>query len=159
VRIVSRALSEPARVFEFEPPRSAQKRAALVMILGDHAEPILDGVVADTLRATDFVGLGQMAARRYADTARTSLPIWLNALGADDDERSRILDANVTLIKHLVVQGIPKFVQRSLVSLGFRAAHGIARSGAHAQGFEPNELEEELRVFQRTFEARLFFGV
>jgi len=152
-------MTEAARAFEFEPSPAAQKRAALVMILASHAEPILERVVSDTLRATDFVGLGQTVARRYADAARTSLPIWLAALGADDHERSRILDQNAALIKHLVAQGIPKFVQRNLASLGFRAAHGFARNSAFAHGFEPDELEDELRIFQRAFEARLFFGV
>ncbi len=57
-------------------------------------------------------------------------------------------------MKDLIGQGIPTFVQRSLVPLGFRAATGIAREGARVHGFEPDEL----RVFQRAFEARMFFG-
>jgi hypothetical protein len=67
-------------------------------------------------------------------------------------------DEYAHLVKDLIRQGIPKFVQRSLVSLGFRAANGVARDGARHHGFEPDELEDELRVFQRAFEARLFYG-
>jgi hypothetical protein len=130
-----------------------------VAILEDRAEPILDRIVADALRATDFVGLGGSVAARYATIARKSIPLWLTALGAMDPQRARILDDNAHLIKELVAHGIPRFVQRSFVSWGFRAANGIARDGARAEGFEPDELEDELRVFQRAFEARLFFGL
>lgn len=149
---------EPARA---APPTTAseRRRAALVSILEHRAESILDRVVADALRATDFVGLGRSVAQRYAATARASLPLWLAALGANDAERARVLDANAHLIKQLVAQGIPKFVQRSLVSWGFKAANGIARDRARAEGFEPDELEDELRVFRRAFEARLFYGL
>jgi hypothetical protein len=138
---------------------SERRRAALVTLLARHAEPILDRVVADALRATDFIGLGRAVAERYATTARASLPAWLEALGAGDAERTRLLDRNAHVIKQLITAGIPKFVQRSLVSWGFRAATSIARDGARAEGFEPDELEDELRVFQRAFEARLFYGV
>ena len=148
---------EPAPVFEAT--RSEQRRIVLVEILHDRAEWILDRVVAEAMRATDFVGLGHTVAARYADVARESLPAWLAALGATDVDRSRIFDENAHLIRQLVALGIPRFVQRSLVSWGFKAAHAIARDAAHDKGFEPDELEDELRVFQRAFEARLFFGV
>jgi hypothetical protein len=151
---------ESIRAFETESStRTELRRAALVTILEDRAEPILDRIVADALRATDFVGLGGTVAARYATIARKSLPLWLTALGAMDPQRARILDDNAHLIKEIVAQGIPKFVQRSFVSWGFKAANGIARDGARAEGFEPDELEDELRVFQRAFEARLFFGL
>ena len=135
------------------------RRRALVTILEDRAEPILDRIVEDALRATDFIGLGRTVAQRYATTARTSLPLWLAALGARDADRSRIFDENAYLIRELIGEGIPKFVQRSLVALGFKAASGLVRDRARTNGFEPDELEDELRVFQRAFEARLFFGV
>src|SRR6185503_12548878 len=153
-------MNESIRAFAAESPtRSELRRAALVTILEDRAEPILDRIVADALRATDFVGLGGTVAARYATIARKSIPLWLAALGAMDPERTRILDENAHFIKDVVRQGIPKFVQRSFVSWGFKAANGIARDGARAEGFEPDELEDELRVFQRAFEARLFFGL
>ncbi len=139
--------------------RSERRRAALVAILGPRAESILERIVADALRATDFVGLGRSVADRYTTLARACLPFCLAALGASEPERTRIFDDNAHIVKDLVAAGIPKFVQRSLVSLGFRVASGIARDGARAQGFEPDELEDELRVFQRAFEARLYYGV
>ena len=153
-------MNESIRAFAPEgPTRTELRRTALVTILEHRAEPILDRVVADALRATDFVGLGGSVAARYAAIARKSIPLWLTALGAMDPQRARILDDNAQLIKQIVAQGIPKFVQRSFVSWGFRAASGIARDGARAEGFEPDEVEDELRVFQRAFEARLFFDL
>ena len=138
--------------------RGDRRRLALVAILGDRAEPILERVVGDALRATDFLGLGGGVAARYLTTARACLPACLEALGAPDAERTRILEENAQMVKDIVAIGVPKFVQRSLVGLGFRIANGIARDSAREHGFEPDELEDELRVFQRAFEARLFFG-
>jgi hypothetical protein len=139
-------------------PRSDRRRAALLAILGPRAAPILDRVVAETLRATDFVGLGRTVAQRYTTIARACLPFCLAALGAPDAERKRLFEENTHIVKDMVEVGVPRFVQRSLISLGFRIATGIVRDNARAQDFEPDELEDELRVFQRAFEARLFFG-
>jgi hypothetical protein len=146
---------------EFEPTatRSVRRRVALADIFHDRAEPILERVVAETLRATDFVGLGKGVASRYLVTARTVLPMCITALGSPDVDRAQILDENSACVQQLVAVGVPKFVQRGLISLGFRIANGVARDNARARGFEPDELEDELRVFQRAFEARLFFGV
>ncbi len=138
-------------------PRSARRRAALSAILSPRAEPILERVVADTLRATDFVGLGRAVAQRYTVVSRACLPLCLAALAAPDPERKQIFDENQHFVKDLVDIGVPRFVQRSLITLGFHIANGFARDGAQPQGFDPDELEDELRVFQRAFEARLFF--
>lgn len=151
------SLGEPGR--PNAATRSERRRLALLAILGPRAEAILDRVVAEALRATDFVGLGRTVAQRYATVARACLPFCLAALGASDTERARLFDENAHIVKDMVEIGVPRFVQRSLVSLGFRVASGIVRDNARAQSFEPDELEDELRVFQRAFEARLFFGV
>ena len=141
-----------------EDPRHAdERRAALVTILEKRAEPILDRVVDDALRATDFVGLGRGVAQRYAQTARAVLPVYLEALGAPDHERDEVLEQGAHAVQDLIRHGVPTFVQRSLVALGFRAATGVARDSARLHGFEPDELEDELRVYQRAFEARMFF--
>ena len=138
-------------------PRSERRRAALSAILSPRAEPILERVVADTLRATDFVGLGRAVAQRYTVVSRACLPLCLAALAAPDPERTRLFDENQHFVKDLVDIGVPRFVQRSLITLGFHIANGFARDGAQPHGFDPDELEDELRVFQRAFEARLFF--
>ena len=138
--------------------RTATRRAALVSILGPRAESILERIVADAVRATDFVGLGRSVAERYASVSRACLPVCLAALGAPEPERTRLFEENAKVVRALVEVGVPKFVQRSLVSIGFRVSNGIARDGARTYGFEPDELEDELRVFQRAFEARMFYG-
>lgn len=143
---------------EPEPRRAQRRRAALVAILQQRADAVAERVVADALRATDFMGLGQSVATRFLGTAERSMPEALNALGADDPDRSRLLESFARHVHELLRLGVPKFVQRALVASGFAIAHGIARAGAREQGFEPNELEDELRVFQRAMEERLFFG-
>jgi hypothetical protein len=44
---------------------------------------------------------------------------------------------------------------KPLVSLGFRLAAREVRTHASAEGLAPEDLESELRVFQRAFEARI----
>jgi len=154
---VYESLSENA--FPSTASRSQRRRTALVAVLGTRAESILDRVVSETLRATDFVGLGRNVAARYTTVVRACLPFCLAALGATDPERARLFDENAHIVKDLAEVGVPKFVQRGLVSFGFRLAAGIVRQNARPTGFEPDELEDELRVFQRAFEARLYFGV
>jgi len=152
-------VTERARDIDSEEAEQCERRrTALVSILEHRADPILQRVVTDTIRATEFAGLGQTVATRYAAIARASLPVWLDALRAADRERAQILDQNTHYVHELIGHGIPKFVQRALVAFGFRLANGMARDAAQGHGFEPDELEDELRVFQRAFETRLFYG-
>jgi hypothetical protein len=151
-------MAENARDMDDEDAEHERRRTALVTILEHRADPILERIVTDTVRATDFAGLGHGVATRYAGIARGSLPVWLDALGASDRERTLIFDRNTHYVHQLIRHGIPKFVQRALIAFGFRLASGMARDAAPGHGFEPDELEDELRVFQRAFEARLFYG-
>ena len=82
--------------------RLARPRVPPFTILESRAEPILDRAVDDVLRATDFIGLGQTVAARYAETARGVLPVCLDALGAPDPERGRALDQGAHVVKDLV---------------------------------------------------------
>ena len=137
---------------------AATRRAALARILERRAEPILSSVVSDALRTADFAGLGRTVAGRYLSRARTVLPACVDALGGADPARARILEEHAHVVKDLVADGVPPSVQRAVASLGFRVASGIARDGARVQGFAPDELEDELRVFRREFEAKFFTG-
>ena len=46
---------------------------------------------------------------------------------------------------------------KPLVNLGFRLALRDVTAHAKAEGYDPEELEDELRVFQRAFEARILY--
>jgi hypothetical protein len=46
---------------------------------------------------------------------------------------------------------------KPLTSLGFRLALREVKAHAKAEGFDPEELEDELRVYQRAFEARVIY--
>ena len=151
-------MNEPMREIDHDSDVE-RRRTALAAILEDRAESILDRIVAETVRATEFAGLGRTVAGRFATIARASLPVWITALGAPDHERARIFQHNTHYVREMIGHGIPKFVQRSLVSFGFRLANSAARDAAPEHGFEPDELEHELRVFQRDLETRLFYGV
>jgi len=146
------------REIDSEPDLRERRRAVLATIMEERADPILERIVADMVRATDFAGLGRTVAGRFATIARASLPVWLTALGAPDHERARIFEHNRHYVREMLGHGIPKFVQRSLVSFGFRLANTAARDAAPEHGFKPDELEQELRVFQRDLEKRLFYG-
>lgn len=143
---------------EPETRRAWRRRPALVSILQQWADAVAERVVAEAVRANDFMGLGQSVATRFLGTAQRSMPEALNALGADDHERSRLLESFARHVHELLALGVPKFVQRALVASGFAVANGIARARARERGFDPNELEDALRTFQRAMEERLFFS-
>lgn len=151
-------MNEPMREIDDEPGIRERRRAALAAILEERADPILERIVTETVRATEFAGLGRAVAAHCATVARASLPVWVTALGAPDHERARIFERNTHYVHEMLGHGIPKFVQRSLVSFGFRLANTAARDAAPEHGFKPDELEQELRVFQRDLEKRLFYG-
>lgn len=60
-------------------------------------------------------------------------------------------------ISDLRAAGFQRFAVKPLVSLGFRLALRDVRAHAEAEGFDPEELEDELRVFQQAFEARILY--
>ncbi len=151
-------MNELMREIDGEHDIRERRRSALATIMEERAGPILERIVTETVRATDFAGLGRTVAGRFATIARASLPVWLTALGAPDHERARIFEHNTHYVREMLGHGIPKFVQRSLVSFGFRLANTAARDAAPEHGFKPDELEQELRVFQRDLESRLFYG-
>jgi hypothetical protein len=151
-------MNEPVREIDDDHDVRERRRAALATIMEERADPILERIVSETVRATEFAGLGRAVAARFAMIARASLPVWLTALGAPDHERARIFEHNTHYVREMLGHGIPKFVQRSLVSFGFRLANTAARDAASEHGFKPDELEQELRVFQRDLETRLFYG-
>jgi len=126
-------------------------------ILRPRADAIQDSTLGHAYRATNFLGMGAVGAKRWASISSRGLPKFLDALEAGDAERIALLDEAGTFINDLRAAGFQRFAVKPLVSLGFRLALRDVRAHAEAEGFDPDELEDELRVFQRTFEARLIY--
>jgi len=85
------------------------------------------------------------------------MPACLDALEADDAQRIGLLDQAGVYIHELRAAGFQRFAMKPLTSLGFRLALREVKAHARAEGFDPEELEDELRVFQRAFEARIIY--
>ena len=137
--------------------RASARRQALGRILRPRADAIQDSTLGHAYRATNFLGLGAVGAKRWASISSRGLPKFLDALEADDAERIALLDQAGTFITELRAAGFQRFAVKPLTSLGFRLALREVTAHAKAEGFEPEELEDELRVFQRTFEARIIY--
>ena len=137
--------------------RAAARRQALGRILRPRADAIQDSTLGQAYRATNFLGLGAVGAKRWASISSRGLPKFLDALEADDAERIRLLDQAGTFITDLRAAGFQRFAMKPLTSLGFRLALREVTAHAEAEGFDPGELEDELRVFQRIFEARIIY--
>ena len=137
--------------------RSYARRQALGRILRPRAETIQENTLGHAYRATNFLGLGAVAAKRWAAISGRAMPRSLQALEAGDVERIVLLDQAGTFINELLAAGFQHFAVKPLVNLGFRIAQREVKAHAKAEGFEPEELEDELRVFQRAFEARVLY--
>ena len=85
------------------------------------------------------------------------MPKFLDALEAGDAERTRLLDDASSFITDLRAAGFQRFAVKPLVSLGFRLSLREVTANAKAEGFDPDELADELRAFQRAFEARILY--
>ena len=137
--------------------RASARRQALGRILRPRADAIQDSTLGHAYRATNFLGHGAVGAKRWASISSGGLPKFLDALEADDAERIVLLDQAGTFITDLRSAGFQRFAVKPLVSLGFRLALREVAAHAEAEGFDPEELEDELRVFQRSFEARIIY--
>jgi hypothetical protein len=158
--IVCAAVSERGQLGEArdlgdEPSRA--RRQALGRILRPRAMSIQDNTLGHAYRATNFLGLGAVGARRWAAISNRGMPKFLDALEAGDAERIQLLDEAGTFITDLRAAGFQRFAVKPLVSLGFRLAYRDVTAHAKAEGFDPEDLEDELRVFQRAFEARILY--
>jgi hypothetical protein len=118
---------------------------------------IQDNTLGHAYRATNFLGMGAVGAKRWASISNRGMPKFLDALEAGDGERTRLLDDAGTFITDLRAAGFQRFAVKPLVSLGFRLALREVTTHAKAEGFEPEALEDELRMFQRAFEARIIY--
>ena len=76
---------------------------------------------------------------------------------AGDAERITLLEQAYGYILEIRAAGFQRFAVKPLTSLGFRLAMREVKAQAKAEGFDPEELADELRVFQRAFEARILY--
>ena len=133
------------------------RRLALGRILRPRADAIQDSTLGHAYRATNFLGMGTVAAKRWGAIGSRAMPTCLAALEASDAERIGLLEQANSYIHKLRAAGIQRFAMKPLTSLGFRLAMREVRAHAEEEGFDPEELEDELRVFQRAFEARILY--
>lgn len=152
--VSGRRLGE-ARELRDEPSRA--RRRALGRILRPRAYAIQDDTLGHAYRATNFLGFGAVGAKRWAAISSRGVPKFLDALEADDAERTRLLDEASTFITDLRAAGFQTFAVKPLVSLGFRLALREVAEHARSEGYRPQVLADELRVFQRAFEARILY--
>lgn len=154
------AVSDSARsgeARELASDTTRARRQALGRILRPRIETIQDNTLGHAYRATNFLGLGAVAAKRWAAISSRATPACLDALEAGDAERVVLLDQAGTSINDLLAAGFQRFAVKPLVNLGFRLAQRQVTAHAEAEGFDPEELEDELRVYQRIFEARIIY--
>ena len=144
-----------ARELGDEPSRA--RRQALGRILRPRAHAIQDNTIGHAYHATNFLGFGAVGAKRWTSISGRGIPKFLDALEADDAERTRLLGEASTFISDLRAAGFQRFAVKPLVNLGFRLALRDVTAHAKAEGYDPEELEDELRVFQRAFEARILY--
>ena len=137
--------------------RAHARRQALGRILRPRADAIQDATLGQAFRATNFLGMGALAARRWEAISRRAMPTCLAALEAGDAERITLLEQAYGYILEIRAAGFQRFAVKPLTSLGFRLAMREVKAQAKAEGFDPEELEDELRVFQRAFEARILY--
>ena len=137
--------------------RSYTRRQALGRILRPRAFAIQEATLGHAYRATNFLGFGETGAKRWAAISSRGLPMFLDSLEATDVERIRLLNEAVAFINELRAAGFQRVALKPLASLGFRLAMREVNAGAGAEGFDPEELEDELRVYQRAFEARIIY--
>lgn len=155
VRALSGRRLGEARELGDEP--SHARRRALGRIIRPRAYAIQDDTLGHAYRATNFLGFGAVGARRWAAISSRGVPKLLDALEADDAERTRLLDEASTFITDLRAAGFQPFAVKPLVSLGFRLALREVTERARAEGYRPEVLADELRVFQRAFVARILY--
>jgi hypothetical protein len=137
--------------------RTYARRQALGRILRPRADAIQDSTLGQAYRATNFLGMGSVGAKRWAAISSRAMPLCLNALEAGDAERIVLLDQAGVFITELRAARFQQFAMKPLTSLGFRLAMREVKGNAKDEGFDPDELEDELRVFQRAFEARIMY--
>ena len=135
----------------------ARRRAALATIFDTVATQMVERVVAEAVRASNFFGLSGELAERYGRSIHATFPSALDALVEPDPVgRDRKLENVVASVRQVSEQHhVPAIIERGLVSIAFGFARRLTRERAGPSGFTADELDAELTAFQTDFERKL----
>jgi hypothetical protein len=136
----------------------ARRRAALATIFDSVATQMVERVVAEAVRASNFFGLTGEVAERYGRSIRATLPLALNVLvEADPLERERKMEVLVASVRKVSEEHhVPAIIERGLVSIAFGFARRLIGHHAGPSGFTAEELDAEFVAFRTEFEQKLF---
>jgi hypothetical protein len=119
---------------------------------------MIERVVAEAVRASNFFGLTGDVAERYGQSIRATLPLALNALvEADPLEREGKMEALVASVRGVSEDHhVPAIIERGLVSIAFGFARRLIGQHSGPSGFTAEELDAEFVAFRTEFEQKLF---
>lgn len=136
---------------------ASECRAALADSFDAIATQMVERVVAEAVRASNFFGLTAGRAERYGESVRATFPQALDAMRETDagqrERKIAELAANVRAVS--VAHHVPRIIERGLVSIAFGVARGPIVDRASRSGFARDDLDNELRVFREALEAKL----
>jgi hypothetical protein len=134
------------------------RRRALATIFDGVATQMVERVVAEAVRASNFFGLTGNVAERYGRSIRATLPSALDALvEANPVERDRKMEVLVASVRGVSVEHhVPAIIERGLVSIAFGFARRLISQHSGPSGFTPDELDAEFIAFRNEFEKKLF---
>jgi hypothetical protein len=136
---------------------ASECRAALADSFDEIATQVVERVVAEAVRASNFFGLTAGRAERYGESVRATFPLALDAMRETDAvERERKIGELAASIRAVSESHhIPRIIERGLVSIAFGVARGPIVDRAARAGRVRDELDQELRVFREALEAKL----
>ena len=134
------------------------RRAAIATIFVEVTTKVVDRVVTEAVRTSDFFGLRGAGGALYGAGIRAVMPLALDTfLEPDEAERDRKLGTLVVGVRAVSEEHhVPRLVERGLVSLAFGFAREVLRRRSTQTAFTFEQLEPELRAFQVAFEAKLY---
>jgi hypothetical protein len=136
----------------------ARRRQALATVFDTVATEMIERVVAEAVRASNFFGLTGEVAERYGRSIRATLPPALEALVESDlVERDRKLEAVVERVRQVSNEHhVPAIIERGLVTIAFGFARRLIRQRDAPPGLTSEDLDDEFIAFKEEFERKLF---
>lgn len=122
------------------------------------ATEMVERVVAEAVRASNFFGLSGDTARAYGRNIEATLPLALETLTEPvPDERQRKMRELVGRVRGISDDHhVPHIIERGLVGIAFGVARRLVRDRVDGSGFTADDLDAEFVAFRGEFEAELF---